>query len=345
MNNFDNKAVDVNAMIKNLKGKEDPVLLKTLFDMVCFEKPIIKENKNVSQLSDDELFGKFFPYNFNHTEKRYLLPYFQEVYNRFALNNNHDGRYQVKFNPTKDFKPYGQTSAYNSDIILNYSFVSKMKKKDFDYYLGADRRTVSSFMLMTLFHEAEHTFQFDKALDFATNKDVSGKNAIFLLELLVKKYVFENAVDGKLPENLKNFASKINSSYSLSFMEHDANMTAFNTASNLIKTNILGNNHKIVMKDALERRCKTFLEYNIFNCKTTNLSQKSQEMQDTINLYTDFVEANFEDGEIKNRLIKQVREYTKTDKNGNSKFKNDIMDDYNTCIKYANIKEDEIVFN
>ena len=220
-----------------------------------------------------------------------------------------------------------------------------MKKKDFDYYLGADRRTVSSFMLMTLFHEAEHTFQFDKVLDFVTNKDVNGQNAIFLLELLVKKYIFENAVDGKVPDNLKDVLSKVNSSYSLSFMEHDANMTAFKTVKNLIDSNTISQNHKTVMKDALERRSKTFLEYNIFGCKTTNLTEKAQEMQDTVNYYADFVDKNFKDGKIKETLLSEVRKYTKIDKNGNSKFKKDIMNDYETCIKFANIKENEIVFN
>lgn len=344
MSEFKNTAIEVNNLIKSSKGKEDEILLKTLFDMVCFEKPVVKENKKCSELSDKDLFSKFFPYNFNNTEKKNLLPYFQEIYNRFAKNNNHDNRYQVMFNKSKDFKPFGQTSAFDSNIILNYSFISKMKKKDFDYYIGADRRTVSSFMLITLFHEAEHTFQFDKALDFVTDKEVNGKNAIILLDLLVRKYIVENVVDGKLPENLQDLNRKINSSYSLSFMEHDANVTALKAANNLVTSHSLSNYHETVMKDALERKSKAFLEMNIFNCKTTNLAEKTKDMQDVISYYVDFVEKNLQDGKIKEKLLKEVREYIKEDKNGNSKFKNDVMNDYKDCVQFAGINQEDIVF-
>lgn len=341
---FEDRVVAIKNLIKSSRSQEDEILLKMLFDMVCLEKPKTNMNETVSNLTDTELFNKFAPYNFNHTQKKELLPYFQEVYDRFASSNNYDSRYQVKFNPTRDFKNYGQTSAFDNEIILNYTFVSQMKKKDFNFYLSADRRTVSSFILITLFHEAEHTFQFDKILDFVQNKDVNGKNALFMLEMLVKKYVIENTAKGNMSQELIELANKISCNYSNSFLEHDANATAFKTVKNIIDSDLLGDNHKRLMENALSRRAKVFLEYNIFNCQTTNLTQKVQNMQDVICYYVDFVEKNLKDSKLKQNLLEEVRNCIKLDKNGNSRFKNDILDDYKTCIDYADILEKEIVF-
>lgn len=344
MINFEDRVTEINNLIKSSQGKEDKIILKLLFDMVCFEKPKINENEKISNLTDKELFNQFAPYNFNNSSKKELLPYFQEVYNRFSTSNNHDNRYQIKYNSTKDFNYYGLTSAYDSEIILNYTYVSQMKKKDFNFSLGADRRTISSFMLITLFHEAEHTFQFDKILDFVQNKDVSGKNAVFMLEMLVKKVIAENMIDGVIPENLKPLADKIRYSYSCSFLEHDANVTALTTAKNVIDSELLTNHHKNILESSLSKKAKIFLEYNIFNCMTTDLTNKIEGMQNVVCYYADFIEENLKDGKLKTKLLKEVKKYIKEDKKGNSKFKQDILEDYKTCISFADLTEKEIVF-
>ena len=86
MDTFDNKIKNINDLIKSSKDKEDEIVLKTLFDMVCYDKPTIKENKNISELSNEDLFGKFFPYSFYYlTFKKYTIDLLQTIITIVAI--------------------------------------------------------------------------------------------------------------------------------------------------------------------------------------------------------------------------------------------------------------------
>lgn len=332
---FEEKAKKINNLIKSSKGKEDNLILKTLFSMIDIEKPKIKKTDNVENLSNNDLYYKFFPYQFNHSTKYELLPYFQEVYNRTVTEAGYEPRYKISYNKDADFKPYGQTSCYSNEIIINYSFISKMKKKDFD--LGIDRHSISTASLITLLHETEHTLQYERALDFASGNDNSTKNAMYLLELISKSYCLELSQNPNNTQEEKDFLLKVSNSYAYSFLEHDANVTSFDLSQNLIKSEYLR-----VYDNAISKKARKFLGYNLFDGKIDDYIEKAEEMQSLFESYANFIDEHLENGEIKNKMLSTVNNYLKKDSKGNSKFKNDLIKDYQRCISYTNLSKIEI---
>ena len=124
---FDERKKQIFDLCKNLEGKEDKLLLKSLFSIANYQDKFGKEGKDkiantgFKELSDSELMSNFSKDKFTNYGDKKLSNLFQELYNRAVTKNGNDPRYVVSVKKIEEgimgfMETYSNALEINKDL-------------------------------------------------------------------------------------------------------------------------------------------------------------------------------------------------------------------------------------
>lgn len=332
--------------IKELKSQNnmDSFVLRALFgfnqDVISNEK--VKVNNQefyiYSSGSDDSIqysqlknFSNLLPFfnKENFLKNPNLNDLFQEVHNRYMIEQGYDVKKKVQQNTQKE--DMDTTIAYvchdTSELAINYSLLNYTAILPVTKSSAINRENVNLMFLNTVCHESQHCCQFEYALDLLMDKNLSDDKKFLGALMLI------STTNSIYSEDNKDFIHSLKDKYSYKyqFLEHDANYSAYKKVEELL------NERKV--KDLENQNLDAYYygasvlgtraEYIMFpNHYTKNRVSK---MEGCAKYQIEYFKKNINTNcEFCQKVLEIVDDYMQVDENGNSKFrsklKNDILE-------------------
>lgn len=330
---FESRKDKINQICKTLNGRDDKIILQTLYSVANIEETQIgtnlQERLSSTQYSNEslsEFLNHFKREEFNYYSKKDLEILFQELHNRECKTSGIEPRYIVSVKSNKDDRSNGYMVPGSNELNINGTMIDRYKHIESSHNYGKNENTIGAHSVFTLIHETQHTCQMEGVMNFALNRETTkeerGRDAIFFLDLIVAEYA-EKAGDQALSAYISN-------AYWFNYMEHHSNMAPVKFMKNAIKN---GDIKDQVFLDALAYRTT-----NDIHIKEQPTEKRVLDMEKVINKYIGILKNNFQNGPLKKQLVSVLDEFTKLDDKGHSMLRDTLRKDFQEAkdlIKYC----------
>lgn len=346
---FENKRKKINSLYFENKKDEDLAILKTVYNIAnitdaygssYIDNTALNQTR-YSHYDDIKLINSFKPEIFNKLEKHELTHLFQEVYNRQTVNHDMEKRYIVSVKGSVEECVNGYIVNCTNELSINHGIINYYKEKDRTSALpiGKHKENIGFHTLFTLLHETQHSFQYESLLNFILKEDVDdektrNRNSIFFLKSCLQEACFTYTKDSEKMDYLYSLQALIRQNYFSDFSEHDANMAPIKFLNKNLEENKIDDEAFLtaakerIIKDIHIDECLT--EEEIYNA----LKERIKRMNDYVHDLVCYFKILIKDGAMKSDILNQVENYIKVDENGNSKFKQDLAEDFAMCLNF-----------
>ena len=332
-NEFEARKNKINDICKSLNGKEDKILLETIY--ACANVQEAQEGENLQERlsktpytneSLSTFMNHFKKEDFNNYSKKELELLFQELHNRECATSGIEPRYIVSVKSNPEDRSNGYMVPGTNELNINGIIIDRYASNESKNNYGKNANTIGAHSALTLIHETQHTCQMEGIMNFVLNreqtKEERGRDAVFFLDMIIGQYA-EEKDDKALQDYISN-------AYWFNFMEHHSNMAPVKFMQNAIKN---GDIKDQVFLDAL-----AFRTTNDIHIKEQPTEKRVKDMEKVILKYMGIVNNNIENGPIKEQLMATLEEYTKVDANGHSPLRDGLTRDFENAknlIKYC----------
>lgn len=331
-NEFEEKKEKINKICKDLKDKDDRIIVKTLYDVSNIQETQKGDNlqerlsktpfTNESMINFLKHFSKEDFSKYSGTELEYL---FQELHNRECKRSEIEPRYIVSVKNKGDMSN-GYMVPGTNELNINAGVIDKYRRVESTNNHGKNANTIGAHSALTLIHETQHTVQMEGIMNFALNKEQNkedrARDAIFFLDTIITDYAYEKG-DTELQMFIRN-------AYWFNYMEHKSNMAPVTFIMKQIKDGTITDK---AFLDALAYRTT-----NDIHIKEQPTEKRVLDMEKILVKYTNIVKTQFKDGPLKSELLSVLDEHLKVGENGNSPFRTSMTNDFNMAkemIKYC----------
>ena len=334
-NTFDDRKKKVNELCKALNGKEDKLLLKSIYSIANYQDKFgIEGQERIASTmftgqSDKELMGNFLKDKFKDMGEKQMRNLFQELYNRAVTKNGNAPRYVVSVKNIDD-GIMGFMETYTNALEINKNMINRFKGNQGSNVRANNVTTVGPMFANVLLHETQHTCQMENIIKYAcgefTNKEDKARACMSLMKVVVEEYAYS--------KNDKYLQSYLDKNYWFDFDEHDANMFPMMYIKEMYQ--------KGEIKDKVFAEVMHFWEEDSLGFKVDwdnkskankNFETRLKDMEDVANYCIDIFNKNVQDGELKRDIMNTLNEYMKVDQNGDSPFRTRIQNDFNMCAQ------------
>ena len=330
---FEERKNKVNEICKNLNGKDDKILLQTLYSVANIEEtqPGTNLQERLSKTpytgeSMSQFLNHFKKEEFTKMSKDQMAMLFQELHNRECKRSDIEPRYIVSVKGSAADGSNGYMVPGANELNINGGMIDRYKNVESKDNYGKNANTIGAHSALTLIHETQHTVQMEGVMNFALGrektKEERGRDAIFFLDMVIGDYAYE-----KGDKELQNF---IRNAYWFNYMEHHSNMAPVKFMQNAIKN---GDIKDQVFLDALAYRTT-----NDIHIKEQPTEKRVIDMEKIIVKYTNIIRNGLKDGPLKNELVTVLDDFCKVDANGNSMLRETLTKDFDNAkelIKYC----------
>lgn len=330
----------INNKIQEWLLTNDRVLVNTVYSLANpkdkFEnKEKIKQRLNetkYSNLSNEELFAYYDKNVFNKLNSEKLEQLLQELHNRTCDEMNLERNHICKLQYYPSLSTLGYVSSEENTVCVNKTFIDVSK------FIGtnvSNKNNVGMFTYETILHETRHIYQFENAIKFLLDDKNQSDYDKFLGACLFMdmslQFLQNEDVDFLMDD-----------SYQYLFYEQDSEHYAL--------TNLLENYKKSGAKNPEQlKSIKKMCSYavNIKENEYLTNSYKGYEadriddMDLTLRRFLNVFEENFEDCEIKEKVVNKIKEYLKFE-NNTSKFIEIIKSQFKDFAEIINFCNEEL---
>jgi hypothetical protein len=332
---FADRRKKINEICKNLQGKEDRTLLKSIFSIANYENKFGADAETrigstmFTGQSDKDLMENFLKSKFTGMGEKQLTNLFQELYNRATVKNGNDPRYVVSVKNIED-GIMGFMETYSNSLEINKSMINRFKNNQGSNVRGNNVTTVGPMFANVLLHETQHTCQMENICKYACGEIVDKEEKARACMSLMKVVVEEIAYDRE-DQGLTNYLEK---NYWYDFDEHDANMAPMLYIKDMYeKGDIKDRIYAEVMHSWEEDSLGFKVDWDNKSKANKNFETRLRDMENVANYCINVFDKNVQDGEMKRDIMNTLNEYMKVDENGDSPFRNRIRDDFNMCAQ------------
>lgn len=344
------KYAELNELIKKWysEGSQDISILKSVFAQVNLEhneladgNPDLKGGTKYSEISTQELVNMFEKETFNKMSKTDLTHLMQEAHNRFINENGFEVTRNVV---VKDDNPedegicgyvyyHDDLLFINKDMIDTYSKVSQSEGT-----LNTD--TIGKFMLDTVWHETKHIIQYEDGMDFVMGKEQDLERAFTGALMIINNSNFVISQE----RGDYSYLYQWKAGYRNHFYEHEANYVALKKVIDNVNPEIKNTTNfdqYVLDSSTLALNFKPSLTDDIQN--QISIKSRIAGYENFLRFQLGYFDEGTRDCPIKRQIMKVMREYLKTDENGNNLFRErltreitDFVNIYSSAKKHLN---------
>lgn len=257
---------------------------------------------------------------------------FQEVHNRYMLDQGYDVKREIKENTNPALSSaIAYVSPNSSDLNVNYEMLNKCKDLPIEKSLTMNKDNVALMFLDTICHESQHCCQFEYATDLLLSNHKLDKEKQFVGVMAL----INTANAHCATQNTDIFyALKHRHNYKYQLIEHNANYCAFNKVKELINENKNFNEDTSAFmfgSSVLGLRSGNVMIPNNFSKKRMAKIEKYAKYQ--IEYFKKHVDTN---SPFCQEILGIVDDFMKVDKNNNSMFRTCITNEIRE-MAYAQI--------